>query len=1009
MKKFKLPKRFTALALAASLLIAGTVIPGIPAKAETDKTYEDFENLVSTYSVDPSIPAYNTYRTEFDQTFPDKENVVTADNLVRFETGGETASPEVLKDYEGEAGNSLYTGEEDLAEFEFDINESGYYAVSLKYFPVEGKNSEIQRAFFIDGALPFKEFSLIELNRIWATDVTESHTDENGIEVKNWETDNQGFQVKPEAIEAPEWVTTYLHDSNGYITEPLMVYLEAGKHTISIMSQKEPMVIGSIIFKKPEEVRPYKDVKADWDKAGFADTSKVNVRIEAENEAKMSSQMLYPRQDQSSPAVYPSSPKLLLNNTVGGTSWQQAGQWIEWNFEVPEAGYYNISMFCKQNFVRGIDVTRKIYIDGEVPFEEFNNYGFAYGQTWRHEVLSDENGSPYEIYLDKGSHTLKMEVVLGDMASIISNVQNTVQLLNSIYRQVIYITGVSPDIYRDYQIEASLPSLNGELVEAKKGIDDTLAALRVTAGNNSDKLTVLETMSDQLGELIEDEEHFTEVISSYKVNVRACGNWITQVLPQPLAIDRIMIYSSDSKPSIPGSNWFSGAGYELSRLYYSFIIDYNQIGNVVDENEGDGTTLTLWIGTGRDQANVIKALIDENFTNKTGINVNVQLVDMNTLLRATLAGEGPDVAIQVANTNGIAGAVLNTGNDTPVNYGLRHAVLDLTKFSDYDEVAKRFSESAIVPFSFDGATYALPDTETFPMMFYRKDILAEIGLDVPKTWDQVKVAMTVLSKNQMEFGMLPTEQIFAMLLFQNGGEYYTENGDRSALDSDIAVNTFKEYCEFYTDYKLDKATSLEERFRTGECPIIISDYTTYNNMQVSAPDIEGLWDFTVVPGVMNEDGTINHATGATGLADIIMANTKHPDESWEFLKWWTSAETQTLYGREMESLMGASARVATANLEALSNLSWPIKDYNELMEQFDQVRGIPQVPGGYYSWRNVNNAFYTVTTDSSSTGRTYTATPREELMDNVIYINQEIDYKRTEFRLPLADGKAVAK
>ena len=158
-------------------------------------------------------------------------------------------------------------------------------------------------------------------------------------------------------------------------------------------------------------------------------------------------------------------------------------------------------------------------------------------------------------------------------------------------------------------------------------------------------------------------------------------------------------------------------------MFYSFIVDYNQIGNVVEEGE-ESKVLTLWVGTGRDQANVIKALIDENFTKETGISINVQLVDMNTLLRATLAGEGPDIAIQVANTNGIAGAVLNTGNDTPVNYGLRNAVMDLTQFEDFEEVADRFSDSAMVPFSFNGATYALPDTQTFPMMFYRKDILS---------------------------------------------------------------------------------------------------------------------------------------------------------------------------------------------------------------------------------------------------------------------------------------------
>ena len=410
-----------------------------------------------------------------------------------------------------------------------------------------------------------------------------------------------------------------------------------------------------------------------------------------------------------------------------------------------------------------------------------------------------------------------MEVVLGKMAGIISQVQQCVLQLNSIYRQVLYITGVSPDVNRDYQIERNLPGLKQELEDVRADLRVAIDTLEATAGHSSDKLTVLKTMDDQLIELIKDQERFTEVLSSYKTNVRACGNWITQVLGQPLQIDRIYVHTPDVDPKAENTSFGNVLSHEAQRLYNSFVIDYNQVGNIAEAG-GDSKVITLWIGTGRDQANVIKALIDENFTPETGINVNVQLVDMNTLLRATLSGQGPDVAIQVANTTGIAGAVMNTGNDTPVNYGLRHAVLDLTKFADFSEVASRFMPSALVPFSFNGATYALPDTQTFPMMFYRKDILAEIGLEVPKTWDEVKVAMSVLSKNQMEFGMLPGEQTFAMLLYQAGGEYYSENGDRSALDSDIAINVFRRYCEFYTDYKLDAATSVEERFRTGECP-----------------------------------------------------------------------------------------------------------------------------------------------------------------------------------------------
>ena len=994
-------RRAVSVVLCVAMLSGTFFYHSVDADAKTDLTLDDYREEAGTYSVTGDVPGYMEYLNIYEQVFPEDVIEIDAADFCRYEDRDGAAKPDIYTDYEGMEGDSVLTTETALIEYDFEVATSGYYDLSLLYYPVEGKSSEIQRSFFIDGALPYGELSLIEFSRVWTASVYDFYINADDIEVARWPKDNQGNDLKPTAVEVPEWVESYLFDNNGYITDELKVYLEAGSHTLTMMSLREPMLLRKIVFSNSEDPKSYADVKAGWDAMGAAQTTGQSIRIEAENAVKTSSQMLYPKQDQSSPAVYPSSARELLNNSIGGTNWQSAGQWIEWEFEVPETGYYNIGMYDKQNFVRGIYVSRKIMIDGEIPFAEMSDYGFDYAQNWRMDVLSDEGGTPYQFYLEKGTHTLRMEVVLGDFSEIISTVQDSVQDLNSIYRQIIRITGVSPDKYRDYQIANSLPGLQGELEEVREKINGAIEELQAIAGSNTDKTTVLITMRDQLDELIYDQERFTEVIASYKVNVRACGNWITQVVAQPLQLDRIYIYSDSTQPpKVEGSSWFSRLLYEIKRLFYSFIIDYNQIGNIADSNT-EGTTITLWVGTGRDQANVIKNLIDESFTSTTNINVNVQLVDMSTLLKASLAGEGPDVAIQVGPTQ-VATAqgnatMVSASNDTPVNYGIRNAVLDLTQFDDYEEVVSRFSDSALVPFTYNGATYALPDTQTFLMMFYRKDILQEIGLEIPRTWDDVKVAMTVLSKNQMEFGMLPGEQVFAMMLFQNGGTYYSYDGMASALDDDIAVNTFKEYCEYYTDYKLDKETSVEERFRTGECPIIIADYTVFNNLAVSAPDIEGLWDFTVVPGILQEDGTINHTTGSIGVADMIMADTEYPEESWEFLKWWTSAETQTLYGREMESLMGAAGRVATANIEALGNLSWQVDAYEALMEQFEQVQGIPQVPGGYYTWRNVNNAFYSVTTDTN------TATPREELMEKVEYINAEIDYKREELGLPILE------
>jgi len=1013
-RKFNLAMQFLMLVVALFMIV--------PASAEgTQIAWEEYQEIVSTYSINTEIPGYADYllSKEDEAAYPEKEIVLTVADVVRYEDAGAAAEMDVRADYqvktEGEdaglgAGDALMTGEESLVEWKFTVEEAGLYDLSILYYPVEGKNGAIQRAFFLDGQLPYGELAMVEFNRVWHNGDFARVVDENKVELIDWEKDNQGNHLKPSAKEIPEWVETKLFDSNGYVPEQLRVYLSQGEHTLTMLAMREPMLVHSVTFSNSQPLAPYAQVKAAMDAEGAKDVKNHVVRIEAENAVKTSSQMLYPVQDQSSAAVYPASTRYLLNNSIGGNSWKSAGQWIEWEFTVPEDGYYAISLHGQQNFVRGINVYRKIYIDGNIPFAEFNAYPFSYEQSWHMVTLADAKGEAYRVYLEKDkTHTLRMEVVLGDMSTIIAQVQDCVQQLNNIYRQVIYITGVAPDQYRDYQIEASLPNLEGQLRQVRSDLRVALSALEKVAGNNSDKLTVLRTMDDQLGELIKDQERFTEVLSSFKTNVRACGNWITQVLGQPLQLDRIYIHAANKDVEVEGSGWWDGLKHEAVRLYYSFIIDYNQVGNVAGD-DSEMPVLTLWIGTGRDQANVIKAMIDEEFTPLHEIAVNVQLVDMNSLLRATLSGQGPDVAIQVANTNGIAGGVMNTGNDTPVNYGLRGAVLDLTQFEDFEEVAARFHPASLVPFSFNGATYALPDTMTFPMMFYRKDILAEIGLEIPQTWDEVKVAMSVLAKNQMEFGMLPSEQIFAMLLFQNGGQYYTEGGKASALDSDIAINVFKKYCEYYTDYKLDQATSVEERFRTGESPLIISDYTTYNNLQVSAPDILGLWDFTIVPGtvqvdengntILDENGqpVISHATGASGLADIIMSATEYPEESWEFLKWWTDEKTQTRYGREMESLMGASARVATANKEALSKLSWPMKDYKALVEQMEHVQGIPQVPGGYYTWRNVNNAFYSITTNV----KTSNTTPREALMDKIYYINAEIDYKREEFGLPLA-------
>ncbi|MCL2003017.1 MAG: extracellular solute-binding protein [Oscillospiraceae bacterium] len=981
-------KQTTAVFMAFALFWA------LPARgyAPGDMSREEYQDIIEVHTIDESIPPYSEYLRRNPVNRPDVRAEYSAADFARYETGGAETAPQIIAvtGEDGRGFEGVLTEEDSVIELEIDVPQSGLYDLSIRYFPIAGKSSAIQRSLFVNGVLPYRELATLEFQRVWSNRPAVEATSAGLLEPV-WQKDNQGNDIKPTMVEIPQWMDSYLYDSEGYFTGRLSLYFEQGKNTVAFFSLREPMLIHSLMISNEPYPPSYAEALAGWERAGARDAAQA-VSFQAQNAARTSSQMLYPVQDQSSPAVNPASPRHLLNNTIGGFAWRSAGQWIEWDFDAPEAGLYELSVHVRQNFTRGIYMSRKISVNGVVPFAEFEDYGFVHRQTWRMETLASHDGEPYKIYLNQGRNTLRMEAVLGSLGEAVGDVRAAVYQLNAIYRRVIRLTGVAPDRHRDYQINRSLPGLRAEMTDARDRLQRALDMLEQAAGRRSDRERVLKTMVTNLTELIEDPEKFPRQVSSFRVNIRACGTWLTQAVEQPIALDMISFHPAGEAPKAEGNSFFHRFWFEMRRLFYSFIIDYNQIGNVSDAKGSD--TITLWIGSGRDQASVIKTLIDETFTPIHSINVNVMMMDMSTLLQATLAGQGPDVAVQVP-------------FDLPMNFGLRNAVYDLTGFDDLTATLGRFRPSIMEAYSYGGKVFALPETQTFPMMFYRKDILREIGLDVPDTWDEMKIALAVLANHEMELGMLPREPIFSMLLYQNEGAYYNEDATRSALDSDEAFRAFKMYTEFYTEYKLDKDTSPEERFRTGETPIIIQDYLFYNTLQISAPDIKGLWGFSPVPGTVMPDGSVNRAVGSYGSATIMMNDTESPEQAWEFLKWWTSVETQTLFGREMESLMGPAARHPSANIEAFSLLPWPVADYQALTAQFEHVRGIPQVPGGYFSFRNINNAFYAVVTGRSVRGATADVfeSPREALTDKVILINDEIDFKRKELGLPLYSGR----
>lgn len=881
---------------------------------------------------------------------------------------------QVLKEYEG-VKNAVLTEDDSYAQWEVEVPEAGIYEIYMGYYPVASRGVDIERKIYINDKIPFLGADTLSFNRLWA--------DKN--EVKK---DNQDNEIRPTQVEKPEWTGAYLKDEMGYYVEPYRFYFEEGKNTIALEAVNEPVIIGNLTLKAIKDNEAYTVYEAAASTSSQSELAKTYKEVvQGESSTLRTAPSLYATYDRSSPATVPYSASKIRLNIGGGNAWRVAGDWIEWDFNVPEDGYYNITIKGRQNYQRGFVSNRALYIDGEIPFKEMEAIGFQYSNAWQSLTLSDGEEVPYNFYLTKGTHTIRLEVTLGELGNILSSLEDNVFRLNEIYRKILVLTGTSPDRFRDYKIDKVYPEVITAMdLESKrlfKTVDDVVAY----TGQKASQVAAAQTLATQLETFVKHPEKIPLTLSNFKDNISALGTSILTMSEAPLDIDYITITGTEAKPDKVKETFASRALHEMRSFMASFFEDYNSLGDVYAEDEA----IEVWILTGRDQSTILKSMVDDTFTPDTDIKVNVKLVEAATLLNAVIAGTGPDIALSVAQTE-------------PVNYALRHAVEDLTQFEDYEEVFEPFYESAYNAYSFEEGIYALPETQNYNVLFYRSDILEELGIEIPNTWQDFINMLPTIQQNNMSVAIPSTERkvgttaapdlstLFA-LLYQNGGTLYEDTGKYTAIDEESGVAAFETFTKLFTHYKLPTTYDFVNRFRSGEMPIGIQDYSTFNTLVVFAPEIRGLWDFTVIPGTMEADGEIDRSCYSYGNCSMMLKqeNDKKKAMCWEFMKWWAKADTQVRFGREMESVMGASARYATANTEAFEQLAWSSDQMAVLKEQWENAVGIPEVAGGYYTSRHITNAVRKVVNNNED--------PRETLLDYARTINEEIEKKRLEFGL----------
>lgn len=965
-------------------------------------------------------------------------------------------------EFDGQKG--LYTPGDGSVSWTLTDVPAGLYSARVYYYPVAGKSAAVEREFYINGSAAFKESRSLSFEKVWANEyasaaykvgkdesasellnaakdigvVATEETREDGtyiiytfptvwteavstylndtLGVRFMTIDLQRNELRPSTVQTPEWRVYELRDSQGYNAESFEYIIEPdaeGKVTLTLKGVNEAMAISKIELYPHEDLITYEEYIAKYANAPEGTST---IKLEAEYPTNLSSNTLYPAEDRASAANSPTDTTRTLLNTIGGNGgekWGTPGQSVEYTFEVDSTGLYTLDFRFKQSVLDGLFVSRAIqlYSDGlkegddgyynGYPFAEVAAARFNYSGYWQStstvngDVDANGNLIKYQFYFVEGvTYTLRLDVTLGSMAEVIAKIENVLNCVNADYLNILRLTGTSPDDYRDYNFTRVMPQTLSDMVEQSRRLYEVAAELKAIAGSSSSTVATLEKVAETLFKMHEEDE-IAPNLEQLKTHIGSLGTFLSDAKRQPLQLDYILIQPVDSELPVAEPGFFKKIAHEISSFIQSFIRDYNSMGAMAETTED---SLEVWLQTARDQSQVIRALTTDGFTPTTGIPVDLKLVAGGTLMPSILAGMGPDVFLGID-----AGTI--------INYAIRGALetLDVksdgTVREDFEEVTKNFTDSAMMVLGIANADdelhyYGLPETQGFSMMFVRIDVLADMGIEIPKTWDDIYEAQTVLEGNNMEIGLTTDYKVF---LYQGGSDLFADGGMRINLDSKEGLDAFETMCTLFTMRGFPYTYNAANRFRTGEMPILVADYTgMYNQLKVFATEIDGLWKFVPMPGTLDEEtGAINNCSVSGVSADVIVKGCDQEDEAWEYLKWFTGATCQADYANEMAAIMGDSAKHNTANREALRSLPWTTEEYVEVSKQFENLAAIPNYPGTYYIDRYTNFAFLAAYNKD--------ADPVASLLGYINTINKEITRKRAEFLLETLEvGQTLA-
>ncbi|MEF2247376.1 extracellular solute-binding protein [Paenibacillus sp. IITD108] len=968
-----------------SIILLSATISGAPGllssvhgeqAADTEAASSVLEDLTerAQYTSDSLEPFYaETLKSWLEEGIPSGsgDQKIAAVSYVRASSDAELEAGY----YKGKSDVLLWPNQKGWVEYEVEVQQEGLYQLSIEYYPFGekdgGSNQPVIFGTRINGEYPFREARSIAFARSFYN--------------KPFEFDEFGNQIRPLVNEMGEWRKSPFSDSGGAYALPQLWRLKKGKNTIRLESLREPVAIREIEIAPPKILPAYSEVK-EGVPTGEAQQNEAVV-IEAEHFNAKNSSSIQIQYDKD-PLTTPHSLTSKIFNTVGGNSWNKGRQSVTWEFDVPEDGLYKIAFRAYQGFRKNSTVFRKVYIDGEVPFAEMVHYPFPYKGGWHRAALQDDDDKPYEFYLTQGRHSITLEAHYEPYATAVASLERMGAELRSIAWEIRVATGNREDKLRVWNVEKEIPGVTDRLKKLQQQLTELSEQIISVNGAANNVSQALKSGAKDIESLLKRPDEIPYRNNNIAILQEKLEGQLTELQESPLQLDKLFIVPAKGSFPRMSANFFEKVSGSVKSLYHSFS-DQNQFSKQQDDE------LNVWMMWGRDYVDELQQLANEKFTPEYGVKVRVNLIQSSDLLvLGKAAGILPDLAL------GIPG-------DMPFQLALRNAALDVSELPGGKELLDSYHPGSLLPYYYDGGYYAVPETMNFKVLFYRKDILGELGLNVPDTWDDVYAMMPALLQNEYNFYIDPAD--FSYIFFQNGVELYSPDGMSTALNRPEAFDAFGKWLDMFNVYGMERQVqSFYNQFRRGTMPIGVADFNMYIQLLVAAPEILNEWGIAPVPGTLKDDGSLVRWSGASGNGAMLFKDTPENKQklAWQFLQWYVSDEVQTEFGMNLEQYRGETFRWNSANVRAFARMPWKKDDLKIILEQWQWIKEIPSVPGGYMTTRELSFA-WNRSAISGGGGTTALENPRISLEKAVREINRELTRKQLEFDFIDHNGKVL--